>query len=69
MVTTATAFISVSMTKGTMKSDERRLQAAVSACPWDSSNALFKVSLRARKESTMSKVPISISNNRELYFD
>lgn len=32
MVTTATAFISVSMTKGTMKSDERRLRAAVSAC-------------------------------------
>lgn len=69
MVTTATAFISVSMTKGTMKSDERRLQAAVSACPRDSSNARFKVSLRALKKSTMSKMSIAILNNRELYFD
>lgn len=41
MVTTATAFISVSMTKGTMKSDELWYRSS----PRDSSNARFKVIL------------------------
>lgn len=45
MVTTATAFISVSMTKGTMKSDEPWYRSVLR----DSSNARFKVILAAGK--------------------
>lgn len=60
MVTTATAFISVSMTKGTMKSDEPWYRSVPEGFV---SNARFKVIPRCPGKKRDEK-RISISSNR-----